>query len=113
MIRGGANYSCVQLEAELVDFAIKHLGWNEGGFDLAVVGHKLGSEHEDSCCVLLELRDVSEEQAQAMVEQFKRDSVGNVSKGAKPDHVALGIVPRNFKGATVRPKVREYFEDLK
>ena len=40
MIRGGANYSCVQLESELVHFASEHLGWREGSFDLAVVGHK-------------------------------------------------------------------------
>ncbi len=112
MIRGGANYSCVQLEAELMDFAMKHLGWVDGSFDLAVVGHKLGSEHEDSCCVLLELGGFNHEEAMAMVEEFKREAVLKVSKGAKPDHVKLGTVPRNFKGATVRPKVREYFESL-
>ena len=50
LIRGGANYSCVQLESELKEFVTGQLGWREDGFDLAVVGHKLGSEHEDSCC---------------------------------------------------------------
>ena len=91
---------------------MNHLAWTEGSFDLAVVGHKLGSEHEDSCCVLLELRDADKEQARAMAQKFECESVLRVSKGAKPDHIRLGTVPRNFKGAIVRPQVREYFEDL-
>jgi len=111
MIRGGANYSCVQLEAELHRFCVEHFKWVEDDFDLAVVGHKLGSEHEDACCVLLDMKSMSRDEAEAYAQRLMIEAPMKVSKGAKPDRVALGQVPRNFKGAIVRPKIREYFDN--
>lgn len=111
MIRGGANYSCVQVEAELREFCVTSLQWPADGFDLAVVGHKLGSEHEDACCVLLELRSSMEKEPEVYAQELMREARMKVSKGAKPDRIAFGVVPRNFKGATVRPDVRAYFEN--
>ena len=110
MIRGGANYSCVQVETELREFCVTFLQWPVDGFDLAVVGHKLGSEHEDACCVLLELKTGMDKDPEVYVQELMREAPKKVSKGAKPDRIALGSVPRNFKGATVRPDVRAYFE---
>jgi acyl-CoA synthetase (AMP-forming)/AMP-acid ligase II len=111
MIRGGANYSCVQVETELREFCVTSLQWPADGFDLAVVGHKLGSEHEDACCVLLELRSSMAKEPEIYAQELMREAPMKVSKGAKPDRIAFGVVPRNFKGATVRPDVRVYFEN--
>lgn len=111
MIRGGANYSCVQVETELREFCVTFLKWPVDDFDLAVVGHKLGSEHEDACCVLLELGPSMEKEPEVYAQELMHKAPGKVSKGAKPDHIAFGEVPRNFKGATVRPDVRAYFEN--
>ena len=109
MIRGGANYSCEQVESELRAFCETHLGWDPSGFELAAVGHKLGSEHEDACCVLIEFKKLASREARDCAQEFLRQSQGLVSKGARPDKVVLGTVPRNFKGAIVRPDVRRRF----
>ena len=59
LIRGGANYAYEQINAELKEWAkARYALPDEAGveaLDVAVVGLKLESEHEDACCVTIEL----------------------------------------------------------
>ena len=112
MIRGGSNYSCQQVEAELTQFVVREFGLEVSDFELAVVGVKLDSEHEDACCVLMTLLT---EAGRACQSQLERDFLNlareGVSKGARPDRVAFGAIARNFKGAVIRAEVRKTFCD--
>ena len=53
LIRGGANYAYDQIAAELSKVLIEHFQLKPDQFKLAVVGIRLESEHEDSCCVTI------------------------------------------------------------
>ena len=57
MIRGGTNYSYEQVSAELTSFLEKEYHLEKGKVEVAVVGLKIDSEHEDSCCVTISLFD--------------------------------------------------------
>lgn len=110
LIKGGANYAYEQINAELKEFAKVRYGLTDDEFDIAVCGLKLVSEHEDSVCVSIEL---SSEHAKGMeaeiAETFKAESAGKVSKGAKPDILRIGDIPRNFKGAVLVKELKAYF----
>ena len=112
MIRGGSNYSCQQIEAELTAFVSESFALDAQDFELAVVGEKLESEHEDACCVLMALLT---EGAIALRDELEREFVNRarqaVSKGARPDRLAFGPIARNFKGAIKRAEVRKAFCD--
>ena len=62
------------------------------------------SEHEDSLIVTVELK-CEAERADAvrarMEEGFVREAARGVSKGARPDGLRFGRIPRNFKGAVL------------
>lgn len=100
VIRGGANAACEAINRELGHFVEERYGLSLEGFDLAVVGLRLESEHEDACCVTLELKSP---QAQALREElretFLEEARASVSKGARPDRLRFGPVPRTFKGS--------------
>lgn len=107
LIRGGANYAYDQINAELSRFVTQEFGLAEEAFELAVVGLKLESEHEDACCVTIELH---EEAAGELLERdFLMAARAAVSKGAKPDHLRLAEIPRNFKGAILVRELKEAF----
>jgi acyl-CoA synthetase (AMP-forming)/AMP-acid ligase II len=109
MIRGGANTSCEQVASELKVILTEAYELKTGSFDLAVIGLKLGSEHEDSCCVLLELRDVPSSLEKRIESEFLKHARKVASKGARPDRLLIGALPRNFKGALdVRALRREF-----
>lgn len=55
LIRGGANYAYDQIEAELSKFMTEQFQLKPEQFQLVVVGLRLGSEHEDRCCVTIQL----------------------------------------------------------
>ncbi|PFH31112.1 hypothetical protein BESB_029860 [Besnoitia besnoiti] len=65
LIKGGANYSTLQISADLKRFLLScYRGQlTENQVEVAVVGMKICSEHEDSCCVTLQLKPPSETQA--------------------------------------------------
>jgi len=111
LIRGGANYSCDQISVELRDFIVQHYKLSKESFSLAVVGLKIDSEHEDSCCVTLELVD---EEAKAMRATLKDSFISKarveVSKGARPDYLRFAKIPRNFKGAILVPELKSEYE---
>ncbi len=111
IIRGGANYSCGQIEAELSRFVETEFGLKPEQFQLAVIGLLAQSEHEDSCCVTIEL---SEEVADKGP-QLKADFIGKadkkVSKSARPDYVRIAKIPLGFKGNVLTPQLRQDFKE--
>jgi acyl-CoA synthetase (AMP-forming)/AMP-acid ligase II len=111
LIRGGANYAYDQINRELSDFVVEHYGLDPVAFDLAVVGLRIESEHEDTCCVTLELKDgVSDDVREHIADTFIQAARSNVTKGAKPDRLLLAPVLRNFKGAILVPELKTQFE---
>ena len=91
-----------------------HYGSEE--VEVAVVGLRLESEHEDTCCATIELRgaaaalapsadEASQEAAVAALLAAAKAAVasGAVSKGSKPDRIRFAPIPKNFKGAVLTP----------
>ena len=99
VIKGGANYACDQIAAELERFVVERYCLKQGSFDLAVVGVRLESEHEDTCCVTIDVSGLDNDVAKDIEVTFINEAAGAVSKGAKPQRLRFGPVPRNFKGA--------------
>ncbi len=99
LIRGGANYSCDQIAAELIRFIQKRYDLKNGIFDLAVVGLRLESEHEDTCCVTIDDSSLAPEVQKEIEVTFLEEAEKNVSRGARPQRLRFGPIPRNFKGA--------------
>ena len=121
----------MQIESELAGWVSTALGLSSPkDFSLAVVGLKLSSEHDDDCCVTIELAtDTSSsssassaqggegggesgeegesakakaEAQRARVRSAWEAGVGKgVSKGSKPDWLRFGLIPRNFKGTVL------------
>ncbi|KAL3903525.1 MAG: hypothetical protein SGPRY_011640, partial [Prymnesium sp.] len=111
LIRGGANYSYEQINAEIARFVSAEYGLASGEVEVGVVGLRVSSEHEDECCVTLEL--ISEEaraKRALMEESFLATARRNVSKGARPDRVRFAALPRNFKGALQHPLLKEQWK---
>jgi hypothetical protein len=68
--------------------------------DLAVVGLKIESEHEDACCLTLEIKSSrANEFLSKEPDQIKQQLNQSVSKNARVDFIRIGAIPRNFKGA--------------
>lgn len=111
LIRGGANYAYDQVAAELSMVLVEDFKLDSDQFKLAVVGLRLESEHEDSCCVTIELsQEVADVEPQLRA-NFIEAASGKVSKGAKPDHLCFAQIPLNFKGAVLYPRLKEDFLD--
>ena len=113
LIRGGANYAYSQVAEELARFIIDSYQLSPQAFQLAVVGIRLESEHEDSCCVTVELvNDVSGTDRRRLESSFLKDARKSVSKGAKPDRLRFAQIPRNFKGVVLYPQLKQDFLDF-
>lgn len=96
LIRGGANYAFEQISAELKAAVCRKYQLSENSVALAVCGIREKSEHEDECCVILELLDESAKKKQidiekTFIEYFRQPGV--VSKGSKPDKFIVGKIP--------------------
>ena len=107
LIRGGANYAYEQINAELTAWAAAT--WFDGdlaAFEVAVVGLRVDSEHEDSCCATLMLKTAAAEAKRGDIEAtFLDKAKAAVSKGAKPDKFRVADLPKNFKGAVLVPEL--------
>ena len=113
LIKGGANYSCEQIAAELSDFARSRYALEAGSFDLAVTGVRIESEHEDSCCVTLDISRLPTDARKEIERTFIPEASKHVSKSSRPDRLRLGSIPRNFKGALeVKELKRVWLEEL-
>ncbi|MBI2979464.1 MAG: acyl--CoA ligase, partial [Chloroflexi bacterium] len=111
LIRGGANYAYDQIAAELSRVLQEDFQLQSDQFSLAVIGLRLESEHEDSCCVTIELnREAADIESQLQVD-FIDAAARKVSKGARPDYVRFGRIPLNFKGAVLYPQLKQEFLD--
>lgn len=111
LIKGGANYAYDQINSELQSFLQDHLKVEAGYLDVAVVGLKLDSEHEDTCCATVNLQEEDTAQVRKKVEGLLLgDEAKSLTKGARPDRVRFGTIPRNFKGAVVVAELRKAFE---
>ena len=112
LIRGGANYAYDQINAEIKAALERRFGLKTEDFDVAVVGLKLESEHEDSCCVTVApasalARNKLPEDPDCLMRQLNQV----VSKAARADYVRFGPIPRNFKGAVLVKQLAAGFED--
>jgi len=82
LIRGGANYAYDQVAGELAGFITETYDLPPESFQLAVVGIRLHSEHEDSCCVTMELPETAADVRDKLEHGFIKQAQGTVSKGA-------------------------------
>lgn len=99
LIRGGANTACEAVGSVLGNFLQERYGIPAGDFDLAVVGLRLESEHEDACCVTLELKSaLARSLREELRNSFIREARVAVARSARPDLLRFGPVPRTFKG---------------
>lgn len=114
LIRGGANYAYNQVAAELSRFVEANFHLEPTQFQLAVIGLRVESEHEDSCGVTIEL---SQEASPVKVEletSFLERAATTVTKGCRPDYLRLAPIPRSFKGAVLYPQLKQdYLNSLK
>ncbi|MFC1907932.1 AMP-binding protein [Chloroflexota bacterium] len=109
LIRGGANYAYDQIAAELSRFLVEHFSLKPEQFQLAVVGLRLKSEHEDSCCVTIQLsKEVSTIESELKA-NFIEKAPRIVSKGSRPDYLRFGQIPKSFKGAILYPQLKQDF----
>jgi len=111
LIRGGANYAYDQIAAELSKFVVEHYHLKPEQFQLAVVGLRLESEHEDCCCVTIELSKEAASVELQLKDDFIEKASTIVSKGARPDYLRFAIIPRNFKGVILYPELKKDFKD--
>ncbi len=112
IIKGGANYACDQINVELCRFMEKRYGLPCDDFDLAAAGFRVLSEHEDSCCVTVELKS---DRARKCMDEIDRTFIAeareSVSKGAKPDFLRFGTVYRTFKGTIRLQEIKKAWTD--
>jgi acyl-CoA synthetase (AMP-forming)/AMP-acid ligase II len=113
IIRGGANYACDQISAELAKILIKDFQVKAEQFKLAVVGLRVESEHEDSCCVTIELSKEAADKRPELEADFKNRARAKVPKGFRPDFVRFAKIPTSFKGLPLMPELRQdYIKSL-
>lgn len=114
VIKGGANYSSDQISAELAAFLRERYCLEEGSFDIAVVGLRIESEHDDSCCVMMDVSRISNTLREEIAATFITEAAKVVTKGSRPDHLLFGDIPRNFKGGvSIRELKRKWTEGMK
>lgn len=114
LIRGGANYAYDQVAAELSRVLAEDFQMKPEQFKLAVVGLRVESEHEDSCCVTIELSEEAAGKQSQLEADFKNRAREIVPKGFRPDYVRLARIPTNFKGLVLIPELRaEFAQSLK
>jgi acyl-CoA synthetase (AMP-forming)/AMP-acid ligase II len=113
LIKGGANYSCEQIASELSDFVRSRYSLEAESFDLAITGLSIKSEHEDSCCVTLDISRLPADARKEIERTFITEASKHVSKNSRPDKLRLGPIPRNFKGALeIKELKRAWLEEL-
>ena len=111
LIRGGANYSYEQIAADLSRVLVEDFTLHPDQFKLAVIGLRIKSEHDDSCCVTIELNDEIAHREEELKATFIEKASRKVSKGSRPDYVRFARIPISFKGAILIPQLKQDFEE--
>jgi len=111
LIRGGANYAYDQVAAELSRVLVEDFQLQPEQFKLALVGLRLESEHEDSCCVTIELSKEVADIESKLEANFIETASKKVSKGARPDYIRFAQIPLSFKGDILYPRLKQDFLD--
>jgi acyl-CoA synthetase (AMP-forming)/AMP-acid ligase II len=110
IVRGGANYACEPIAAELSKVLTEDFHLKSDQFRLAVVGLRINSEHEDSCCVTIELNpEVANVELQLNTD-FIEKAKHRVSKSARPDYVRFAKIPLSFKGEISIPELKQDYK---
>ena len=113
LIRGGANYSYDQIADELSKVLLEDFDLKKEQFRLAVIGLRVQSEHEDSCCVTIQLGPEAADKQPQLEAEFIDRALKKVPKGFRPDYVRFADIPTNFKGLVLIPELRlEYRKSL-
>lgn len=113
LIRGGANYAYEQVAAALSHILVEDLKLPIDKFKLAVVGLRVDSEHDDSCCVTIELGEDGNQMKEILKKNFIDMAIKKLPKGYHPDRVRFAKIPVNFKGAVLYEQLKqEYEKDL-
>ncbi|MBU2536176.1 MAG: acyl--CoA ligase [Chloroflexi bacterium] len=107
LIRSGANYSYDQVAAELSKVLIEDFDLKTEQFKLSVIGLRVESEHEDSCCVTIELSPEVVDKQRELEADFINKARARVRKGFWPDYVRFAEIPTNFKGLVLLPELRQ------
>lgn len=111
LIKGGANYAYDQIDAELNGFLRERLGLGASAIEVAVVGLRLDSEHEDQTCATVYLREDTPELRAAVKDLLLGPEARSLTKGARPDRLHFGEIARNFKGAVLVEALKQAFID--
>jgi len=109
LIRGGANYAYAQIAADLSEVLMEDFQLKPDQFKVAVVGLRLGSEHEDSCCVTIELSKEAFRVESELKATFIERAEKKVPKGTVPNYVRFAKIPLNFKGAILYSQLKQDF----
>jgi hypothetical protein len=96
--------------AELTRVLSDEFDVESSDFKLAVVGLRVDSEHEDSCCVTIDLSGKAIGRQQELEAGFQERAGKKVSKGARPDYLRFGKIPVSFKGAVLYPELKKDFK---
>ena len=80
-------------------------------FRLAVVGLRVESEHDDSCCVTIELSEEVANMKPQLEANFIEKASKRVSKGARPDYIRFAKIPLSFKGAVLISELKQDFKE--
>ncbi|MFH0847053.1 MAG: class I adenylate-forming enzyme family protein [Chloroflexota bacterium] len=112
LVRGGAKYAYEQIAEELSRVITRDFGLKPDDFKLAVVGLRLESEHEDTCCVTIELGETAKGARPLLEKGFIEVACKKVSKGARPHHLRFAPIPVSFKGAILYSDLQKEFQEL-
>ncbi|XP_026191625.1 uncharacterized protein LOC34620129 [Cyclospora cayetanensis] len=112
VMKGGANYSCMQINSDLQRFVASWLSVAKEDLAVATIGIKWKSEHDDDTCVTVELPAEKEAEFKSLIEEqlVKRAATEpSLPKGSRPDFVRVTRIPKTFKGAVDGRLIREEF----
>jgi acyl-CoA synthetase (AMP-forming)/AMP-acid ligase II len=111
LIRGGANYAYAQIATDLSLVLTEDFQLKPDQFRIAVIGLRLESEHEDSCCVTIELNLEASDMESQLKSEFMEKAKKKVSKSILPRYLRFAKIPLNFKGAVLYPQLKQEFSD--
>ena len=113
LIKGGANYAYDQVNSEISAFVEEEFGLEQSAFEIAVVGLKINSEHDDDCCVTMQLnKEISPSLQHSLIENFVSLAKKDLPKGSAPDYFRFGDIPKNFKGAVLVPELKKTYQEF-